>query len=236
VTTRPFVGAGFSRLGVVALWLAFAVAPGFAQPAGDRPVRRIEVDAGGGLIGGAQLGSTDANLTANKPTRQPFRLFAVASRLGPAPTFHVRAGFAFTRRFAVEGGLVLSHPEIEVSLSQDVEGAAPLTVTERIDQYFFQGSLLVLVDELRMGRTVPFVAAGAGYLRQLHEGRTFIEQGHVYHAGGGIKHWLLARSRGPIRAAGLRGDVRLYALARGISFDEGPRSHVAISGSVFLGF
>jgi hypothetical protein len=94
-----------------------------------------------------------------------------------------------------------------------------------------------MIDEWRMGRrTVPFAAGGVGYLRQLHEGLTVIEQGHFYHAGGGVKHWLMTRERGRLRAVGLRADARLYLLAEGISFDADPRSHLAISGSVFLAF
>jgi hypothetical protein len=34
----------------------------------------------------------------------------------------------------------------------------------------------------------------------------------------------------------VRGDARVYFLRNGISFDDDPRSHVAISGSVFFGF
>jgi hypothetical protein len=89
----------------------------------------------------------------------------------------------------------------------------------------------------RLGRrTIPFVAGGAGYLRQLHQGRTFIEQGHVYHLGGGIRHWLIARDRGFIKAAGLRADGGVYVFVSGISFDGHPRPQAAASGSVFVAF
>ena len=208
-----------------------------AQTAENRPIGRIEVDAGGGLLGGAALGSADANLLANAPARQPFRLFTADSRVDPAPTWHVRAGFAFSRRFAVEGGLVVSHPDIRTSLSEDSEGAPALTIAEQVDQYFLEGGLVIMLDELQVGsRTVPYAVVGGGYLRQLHEGLTVIEHGQVYHAGGGIKHWLVARARGRIRAVGLRADARLYLLASGISFDAGPRPHGAISGGMFIGF
>lgn len=211
--------------------------PAAAQPAEERPTRRIEVDLGGGWLTGAPLGSADATLVANNPTRQPFRLYTTDSRLGSAPMFHARAGFALTRRWTIEGGIVLGVPELRTSVSGDVEDAPAVTIGERIDQYFIEGSVLVLLDQLRVTpRTVPFAAAGAGYLRQLHEGLTAIEEGHLYHAGGGIKHWLVARDRGRIRAAGLRADVRLYLLAAGVSFDKGPRPHVATSGSVFVAF
>ena len=73
-----------------------------------------------------------------------------------------------------------------------------------------------MLDELRMGpRLVPFAAAGGGYLRQLHEGQTLVEQGQVYHAGGGLKYWLLTRKVGAVRSAGLRTDARIVFPAWG---------------------
>jgi hypothetical protein len=209
----------------------------YAQTATDRPARQIEVDFGAGLLGGAGLGAADANLRGNNAARQPFRLFAASSDLGRAPMWHARVAWALTRRLVLEGSLTRSTPDIRSLVTADVEGAAPITITERADQYFFDGSVLVLLDELRMGpRLVPFAAAGGGYLRQLHEGQTLVEQGQVYHAGGGLKYWLLTRKVGAVRTAGLRTDARIYFLRGGISFDDRPRSHVAISGGVFVGF
>jgi hypothetical protein len=122
-------------------------------------------------------------------------------------------------------------------VSGDIEGAPDLTAVERLDQYFFEGSLLVMFDGLGLGsRTVPFAAAGAGYLRRLHEGLTVVEDGQVYHVGGGIRHWLMTRARGAVRAVGLRADARLYLLADSAASDVSTRSHAAISGSVFVTF
>ena len=39
-------------------------------------------------------------------------------------------------------------------------------------------------------RAVPFVSAGAGYLRELHEGNQLVETGIEYHATAGLKYWL----------------------------------------------
>ncbi|MBI2827816.1 MAG: hypothetical protein HYX77_00915 [Acidobacteria bacterium] len=226
------------------LWLVACVAmflvgalPAYAQTAEPRRVGRVEVDAGGGKLGGADLGSADANLRASDPARRSFRLFSTESRFASAPTFHVRAGFAFNRRIGVEGGLMVSRPDIRTPVSADVEDAPAITVTGRVGQYAIDAGVVVMISELRLGsRTVPFVAAGAGYLRQLHEGQTLVEQGHVYHAGGGVKHWLLTRDRGFISAAGLRADARLYLMSGGIAFEDRARPHAAISGSVFVAF
>lgn len=230
------VSATLWPVACVAMFLVGA-RPADAQMTEQRRVRRVEIDAGGGMLGGAGLGSTDANLRANDPARRPFRLFSTESRVASAPTFHVRAGVAFSRRIGVEGGLTLSRPDIRSSVSADVEDAPPITIAERVDQYVIDAGVVIMLSELGFsGRTLPFVTAGAGYLRQLHEGRTLVEQGRVYHAGGGVKHWLLARDRGVISAAGVRADARVYLMSGGIAFEDRLRPHAAISGSVFVTF
>jgi hypothetical protein len=217
--------------------LVLVAASAGAQTADDRPLRRLEVEVGGGWLRGGSLGSADADLLANNRERQPFTLFATDGRFGGAPTMHARAGVAWSRRLAFEGGVVFSRPDVEVSTSADVEGGPSLTIVERIDQYVFEGTVLILIDEARLGaRTVPYAAAGGGYLRQLHEGLTVIEHGRVFHAGGGLKHWLVARDRGRLRAAGLRADLRVYFLSSGISLDDRPRPRLSATGGVFFTF
>jgi hypothetical protein len=132
---------------------------------------------------------------------------------------------------------MVSHPDLRTSISADAEDAPPITIAERIDQYGIDAGVVVMLSELSLGgRTVPFVAAGAGYLRQLHEGQTVVEQGRAYHAGGGVKHWLLSRDTGWISAAGMRADARVYLMSGGIAFEDRLRPHLAISGSVFVAF
>ena len=213
-----------------------AALPAAAQPTAVSQTGRFEVDAGGGWLGGAPLGSSDANLRTAAPSAT-FRLFGVESRFDAAPTFHVKAGVALTRRFGVEGGLTLSHPELRASVTDDAEAAPPITIAERIDQYSFDAGVIVMISELALGRrTLPFATVGGGYLRQLHEGQTVVEQGRVFHAGGGIKHWLMARDRGFISGAGLRVDARLFLMSGGIAVEDRPRPHAAISGSMFVTF
>lgn len=224
------------RAAVAIVLVLGAAAGASAQTPAPRPLPRVELDLGAGLLGGAGAGSADANLRANDPARQPFRLFSTESRFARAPEFHVRAGLPLNPRLTVEGGLTVSRPDLSASISQDVEDAPPLTVSERIDQYFIDASVVFMLPELQFGSVVPFAAAGAGYLRQLHEGQTLVEHGQVFHAGGGLKYWLLARAAGFVRAAGVRGDARAYFMREGVSFEARPRPHMAISGSVFVGF
>ena len=221
----------------VLLALLCAAGPASAQVANERPVRRPEVSIGGGWFGGARLGDADANLRANTTPPQPLRLFSTNTRMAGAPTLQIDGGFSFNRRWGVEGSVMKSSPELRSSISADAEGAPGVTAVERIDQYVMEGRVVIMLDEVRLGqRTVPFATAGAGYLRQLHDGHTVIEEGRAFHVGGGLKHWLLARDRGLLKAAGLRLDARLYVLTSGITFDDNPRPQGAISGSAFVTF
>lgn len=224
------------RRAALACVVGVTPAAAIAQTSDDRPVRRFEVAGGLGIFGGAALGADDANLRANNPTPQPFRLFSADSSFERSGLVEARLGFALTRRYELEARFALSRPEVRTSISADVEGAPGLTVVERIDQYVVDGGLLVLFDEVRFAGIVPFAAAGAGYLRQLHEGLTVIESGRIYHVGGGLKRWFFTRDRGFARGAGARADARLYLLRGGIALDDGPRSHGAISGSFFVTF
>jgi hypothetical protein len=90
-------------------------------------------------------------------------------------------------------------------VTDDAEGAEDVTADETMSRYVFGGSLVYHLTGMAFanGRGVPFVLGGAGYLRELHEGRELVETGAEYHAGAGIKFWF-GNGR---RRLGLRGDV-----------------------------
>jgi hypothetical protein len=208
-----------------------------AQPAGPGMRHRFEVSLGGLWIGGAPLGSDVAELRANRVPADSFTLFTTDSRTEAAPGFDAKVSYWLTRSIAVEAGFVRVQPELRTRVGADPEGAAAFTAVEKVDQYFIDAGVVWLVNRLRFReRTVPFVSGGAGYLRQLHEGRTLVETGQVYHAGGGVRHTLLTRDRGVIRRMGLRVDARAYVLVDGVQLEERPRTHAAFSGAVFVAF
>lgn len=223
-------------------WLLVVLVAGagsaLAQTADERPAHRIEATVGGLWLGGASLGSSTAEIRANRTgTPAPFTLFTTESRFGSTPGLETRVGYGLTKTIAVELGLIFGRPELRTRVDDDVENAPGLTVAEPVEQYFVDGSLLMLLDRFALGgRTVPFVSGGAGYLRQLHEGQTLVETGQVYHLGGGVKHWLALRDRGFVRGAGVRVDGRVYLLVKGIEFEDRVRPHGAISGSFFVTF
>ncbi len=224
--------------GALVLVLACAAsAPAAAQSVPDRPAHRFEVSVGAAWLSGAQLGSDAAELRRNATPPGEFPLFTADTAVEGSPAFDGRVAYWLTRSLAVEGGFVMTRPVVETRVSADAEGAEALTLEEDLDQYFVEVGLVLLLDRFRItNRTVPFVSGGVGYLRQLHEGRTLIETGQVYHVGGGLRHPLWSRERGFLRAAGLRVDARAYVLVNGFALDDGPRSHGAVSGAFFVTF
>jgi hypothetical protein len=218
---------------LVVLWVAASPVPATAQRV--PPLHRIELSVGAGFLGGSALGTEEASLRSGSPG-EPYRVFSTGTRLTSAPVLELRAGIAVTRRFGVEGHALFGHPHVRTSISADVEGAPAITASERLDHYLIDGGIIVRFDEFRLKGVTPFAAAGAGYLRQLHEGLTVIDGGRVYFVGGGANYWLFSRPRGVPRGAGARADVRLNVLSGGITFDEGLRSQVSVSGSFFVVF
>jgi hypothetical protein len=223
------------------LTLAIAVTLGgvssVAAQSADRPVHRFEASIGGLWVGGGELGAEDADLRQSGTPRGDFTVFSTETQVEASPGFDGRVAYWLTRSLAVEAGFVMTRPVVSTRVTGDIEDAEDLTLEEDVDQYFVDIGAILLVDRFRMGeRTVPFVSGGAGYLRQLHEGRTLVETGQVYHVGGGVRHWLRLRDTGFLRAAGLRVDARVYMLVNGVAFESGARPHGAISGALFLTF
>jgi hypothetical protein len=200
----------------------------------EPPLHRPEAAFSAGWLAGTTLGAADANLRTR--TGNDYLLFSTDSRFGGAPMLEARASYALTRRYTVEGRAGFSRPELRTTISGDVEGAPDIDVAERIHQYTFEGALVVMLHGLRFATLVPFASGGAGYLRQLHEGQTLVEEGVLYHLGGGVKRALFARRQGLVKAAGFRADVRWYVLTGGIDLDDSARHHLAGIGGFFVTF
>ncbi len=201
----------------------------------DPPLHRLELAAGIGYLGGATLGNANADLRS-ATSAGPYGLFTTSTELAGATVIELRAGFDFTRRFGVEARALFGHPEVRTDISGDAENAPPITAVERLDHYLIDGGIVVRLDEFRVKGLRPFVTAGAGYLRQLHEGLTVIETGQVFYVGGGARYMMFMRPRGVPRAGGLRGDVRLNVLTGGIEIEDRRRRQPSVSGSFFLLF
>jgi hypothetical protein len=224
------VRVNLCALAAVCSWTS----PAIGQTAA--PESRVEVAVGIGLLGGASVGDSDADLRGNSQSNPTYRLFAAEARFTRAPAIEARVAWRFAPRFAVEGHGMRAGQELRVSVSADAEGAPPVTVAERIDRYIVDAGLIVLLDELRVAGLVPFAVAGAGYLRQLHEGATLVEQGHVYHVGAGVKRSVMSRKGRFLDGIGFRADARVYVFGRGLAPDDSPRPYLSVTGSVVLAF
>ncbi len=210
-----------------------------AAGAQERPgLRRghFTIGVAGVWSGSYDVGDSTAELRGNGPgsSPTPFTLFKAKSRLTStaAPMFEV--GIALSRTLALEGRVLYARPHIAVSISGDPEAPAQELPGERLEQYQFEGGLTWQLPVGLGSRLAPFVGAGAGYLRQLHEDRTLAESGQIYHAGVGARWWIAGG--GPSsKAFGLRADVRMNARRNGIDFENKMRAYPSVSLSAFLG-
>ena len=205
-----------------------------AQTTSGPPLRRVEAAVAGTWLSGAGAGGADANLRTG--AGGDYRLFSADSRFAAAPALETRVAYPLTRRYTIEGRFGYSRPELSSAISADAENAPSLTLTETLDQYIVEGAVLVMLEGLRFASLVPFASGGAGYLRQLHEGQTLVEEGVVYHVGGGVRRQLFGRPRGFVKGAGFRGDGRVYLVTGGVELDEGARTHIAVSAGLFVSF
>jgi hypothetical protein len=222
---------------VLAAALAGPVVPAAAQTpaAGERPSRG-SIEASGGVLwqAGFDLGERTAQLTRNgDPSAGPFDLFTTRTEVEPIAGFQARVAYYLTSALAVEGGVQYSRPILSVRLSADVEEAEDLTAEETMSRYLFDGSVVYHLMGLAFaGRSaVPFVTAGAGHLRELHEENELVETGTEFHGGAGLKYWF----GGAGRRFGLRGEVGFSSRDGGSDFGEGRRTvPVAQASFVYL--
>lgn len=194
---------------------------------------RWELSGGGAFVGGYDLGESAAELTPNSGST-PFDEFTTENRVRPAVGVTARIGFVVTPALVVEGGLRFTRPVYEVRVSDDVENAADATIEETLSQYVFDGSVVWHLTRAAFGRgrAMPFLFGGAGYLRELHEEDTLVEEGLEYHAGGGMKWWFGQGSR----RFGLRGEVGISIRDGGFDFKDGQRVVPTAGGSLIVAF
>src|SRR5262249_24546789 len=149
--------------------LALDASPASAQAAAA--AGRLEVAAGALWTGRANLGGGAANETTS--TGGAVRLFSSSTSVASVARFRARGGYVLTRRLEVDGAVAFIAPDLRVSVANDAEGASSVTASERLQQFTFGGDVLWSIAS--GGLMAPFVEAGAGYLRLLHEGRTLLD-------------------------------------------------------------
>jgi hypothetical protein len=208
------------------------VTPAAAQ-APQEPTGRVQIGAGVGWLGGSSFGEQPADLRG--ASGGPYRLFESETDLGSTISFEVRVGFRLTPRVGIEGRAVRSTPELATVVSSDAEASGSFTISESIDQYLFDGGVTIRLGEFPSMGWTPFASAGAGYIRQVHDGNGVVEEGQLFYVGGGVTRALFARPQGLIRAASVRADVRLNVLSLDLEADSS-RLQGSLAGSIIFTF
>lgn len=219
----PLGAATLRTIVVVALLSGWQTAEAMAQVwVGSSGPRRgaVEISGGGIWTAGQDLSSGAAVLTGNPAAggSGDFELFSSDPSLKAVIGAQALVGVYVTRTLAIEGGVQFSRPTLSVRLSDDFEGAPDITATTEITQYLFSGSLVYHFGNA--GRTVPFIAAGAGHIRDVHAFNELVETGTEYHAIAGVKMWL----GGSRRRFGLRAEGGVSMRSGGFNFDEDRRT------------
>ena len=235
MTARALIAAG-----VLSWSVAFpALAEAQAEARAIRPPA-VEVGGGIGWVGQADAGTRDASMTANalgEPA--PVRFFSASGKTRSGPVGVGTIGINVSRRFGVEGGFQFSRPILSVRVGQDVEQTPAATVEgPSFEQYVGEGNVVYHFNNARFDdrKTVPFLLAGAGVLRQKADDGT-TERGTIYQVGLGFK-WLSSLSRtGRAQGLGMRLDARYIFRNGGFDLeDKQYRSFFVFTATALLGF
>jgi hypothetical protein len=194
---------------------------------------RFEVAAGPVWTGRESFGVSSATETSASGGR--FTLFQTSSALLGVWGVEARVGVRVTRALEAEASSSYSRPTLRTSVSADVENGDALAVDDLVRQITLDGSIVLKLERWRFGRGVPFVSAGAGYVRQIHESNTLVSTGQSYHVGGGAKYLLMARD-GRLKGVGIRGDVRALVRTKGVAFDNRAHLSPVVAASLFFRF
>jgi hypothetical protein len=227
-------------IGRAALTALLLACPSLALAQASDPSYRpkhLTVSLGGSFAGGYPIGDLSAELRRNSTgTPSPYPLLRAESRIERVWSADVRVGVALSRSLELEVGGSYATPQLGVTISQDDELGEGAFASERIEQYAVDVSGVYLIPNLALAsRLRPYVVAGGGYLRQLHEGRLEVETGSTLHVGGGVRYWLRG-GRANQRSLGARGELRYVRRAGGIEFEEQARGFPRVSVLAFAGF
>lgn len=200
-----------------------------AQPAARD---RIEISGGVRWIGPVDFGSTNADEVTLGAGRRS--LFDSDTRLDGSAGVTVLASVRLVRALKLEAAMAYNPTGLTTKITGDTEGAADTTITAPVSQFLVDGGLLAELG--RRGHVTPFVTGGGGYVRQLNDGRTLVETGRSYYAGGGfyIVHRSTRQRR--VKATGARVDVRAVFLRDGVAPDSAFRGTPSVTAAYFIRF
>jgi hypothetical protein len=182
------------------------------------------------FVGPEPLGKVDA--TETTASGGTFRLFTAESTLDALLGLEARLGVRRSPALRIEATGSYGASDLKVAVSSDAENAAAITATERVSQFTIEGAAVMELTRWHVGaHGAPFITAGAGYVRALHEDRILVDEGLLWHVGGGVN--LVLRSS-PGRTLGLRIDAR--ALFQSGIVNDGVHASPALGASAFVRF
>lgn len=202
-----------------------------------RPWRPV-FELAAGWNGASDLGRVDAATRATSvatATAPPFRLFTTESELGAVPAVLAAVMLPVSRHWAVAVRGAAARPTLATRISADAEGAPTVEASEAVSDYTVDVSVLYHLPRLGGRRARPYLLAGGGYLRQLHEDHALVETGRTWHGGAGLRWWLRGGDQAT-RAVGLTGEARWVWRSGGIAFADGARTMPAAALGLFVGF
>jgi hypothetical protein len=203
---------------------------GFAQASASR----FSVSGGFSWTGGSNIGARDANETTSGGGS--YRLFASDTELGGAACVEATLSARLSRLLHAEVIVSYGQLNLRTRLSSDVEGIADTEASESIGQLTLEGAARVDLPAWQLPRqTMPFLTAGGGYLRHLHEGRMFVETGTIFHAGGGLITPLGSAAAADASSA-IRFDVTAMIRNGGAIPDDGPHVSPSVAASFVWNF
>jgi opacity protein-like surface antigen len=228
----PDRGVAWAMASVVAALLIAAPAPASGQQAESA---RVSIAAGLRWFGEVSAGRNNGVETT--ASGGSYQLFQSETALASAASLETSLALRLSRVLRAEVSASYGSVDLRTQISSDVEGIPDVEASESVGQFTLEAAAIVAITAWRLpGRALPYVTVGGGYLRHVHEGRTFAETGAVYHAGGGVDVPLGESRRGRIKTAGLRFDARAVARKGGVQFDDRMHATASLAASFVLGF
>jgi hypothetical protein len=215
--------------------VVLACAVGTSRVAGAQDQKgRFEVSGGIRWIGPVDFGAVPANETA--PGGGTRALFTSTTTLDASVGGTATVGVRLSKAFRAELAVAYNPTSMTSHITGDAEVVGNVAVDAPVSQFLIEGGIVAQLRRWQRGRVSPFLTAGAGYLRQLNDGRTLVDTGQGYYLGGGFYYVRESAKPRALKARGARVDVRALALHGGVAPDDAYHWVPAVTASVFARF